>query len=202
MRAVALLGAAALAACAGTGGTAADRADLGRWMPIEPAMARVQLAPNGEAGAAVAARELRTTQGELVQEVTLANPTAIPGQNALTLMVDYGPPSLFAVDHHAPKVGRYAMTPAVLAAATREALAGAAPEGQPEMRANRYGPYSYVAAGQPGGVRCVYAWQGLEGGTAAFGASFRRAAVTLRVCDRARRDEDLLSLFDGLSFAP
>jgi hypothetical protein len=71
--------------------------EIGRWVPIEPGRARVILA-SPQAGEALAARELRTTQGEVVQTITLPNNTAVPGDNEIIAAFDYGPPSIFAKD--------------------------------------------------------------------------------------------------------
>src|SRR4051812_3031353 len=125
--------------------------EIGRWVPVEPGRARIAV----ESSEALSARQLRTSQGELVQTVTLANNTAVPGDNQLVAAFDYGPPSIFAADAYAPKVGHYAMAPAVLNGLVAEMLPRAVIAGEPQIRKNRYGLYGYVTAEYPGQAKCV-----------------------------------------------
>ena len=147
---------------------AAVSGDVGRWVPIEAGRARVALAapasPDVPASpGALAAREFRTSQGELVQTLTLPNNTAVPGDNELVAAFDYGPSSIFQADVHAAKVGRYAMEPASLNRLIGEMLPRAVLQGEPQIRKNGYGLYGYVSADYPGQAKCVLAWQVLDG---------------------------------------
>jgi hypothetical protein len=192
---LALAPAVVLAACAapGYGPTAGAAVETGRWMPVDATGARIAAPGSPEV---LAAREMRTSQGELIQEVTLANRTALPGQNRLSLSVDYGPPSLLAADPYAVRVGRYTMTPQSLALETRESLSAGNIPDQPGARANRYGIYNYVDVEHPGGVRCILVWQSLP--TDTVFARIRRAAAEYRMCDVGRSVEELLKPFDDL----
>lgn len=168
--------------------------DIGRWVPVEPGRARVAV----ESSEALSVRQLRTSQGELVQTVTLANNTAVPGDNQLVAAFDYGPPSIFATDVHAPKVGHYAMAPAALNNLLAEMLPRAVVAGEPQIRKNRYGLYGYVAAEYPGQAKCVLAWQMLEGVDLSGGNTPRRTGIQMRVCDARAQTADLVAPFDKL----
>jgi hypothetical protein len=168
--------------------------DIGRWVPVDPSRARVAV----ESSKALSARQLRTSQGELVQAVTLANNTAVPGDNQLVAAFDYGPPSIFATDIHAPKVGHYAMAPAVLNGLLAEMLPRAVVAGEPQIRRNRYGLYGYVEAEYPGQAKCVLAWQMLDGADTPGGNPPRRTGIRMRVCDARAQTADLVAPFDKL----
>jgi hypothetical protein len=172
----------------------ASVSDIGRWVPVEPGRARIAV----ESSEALSARQLRTSQGELVQTVTLANNTAVPGDNQLVAAFDYGPPSIFAADIHASKVGHYAMAPAVLNGLLAEMLPRAVVAGEPQIRRNRYGLYGYVAAEYPGQAKCVLAWQMLDGADAPGGNPPRRTGIQMRVCDAQAQTADLVAPFDKL----
>jgi hypothetical protein len=168
--------------------------DIGRWVPVEPGRTRIAV----ESSDALSARQLRTSQGELVQTVTLANNTAVPGDNQLVAAFDYGPPSIFAADVHAPKIGHYAMAPAALNGLLAEMLPRAVIAGEPQIRRNRYGLYGYVAAEYPGQAKCVLAWQVLDGADAPGGNPPRRTGIQMRVCDARAQAADLVAPFDKL----
>jgi hypothetical protein len=168
--------------------------DIGRWVPVDPSRARIAV----ESSEALSARQLRTSQGELVQTVTLANNTAVPGDNQLIAAFDYGPPSIFAADVHAPKVGHYAMAPAALNGLLAEMLPRAVVAGEPQIRRNRYGLYGYVAAEYPGQAKCVLAWQMLDGADTPGGNPPRRTGIQMRVCDAQAQTADLVAPFDKL----
>jgi hypothetical protein len=168
--------------------------DIGRWVPVDPSRARVAV----ESSEALSARQLRTSQGELVQAVTLANNTAVPGDNQLVAAFDYGPPSIFATDIHAPKVGHYAMAPAALNGLLAEMLPRAVVAGEPQIRRNRYGLYGYVAAEYPGQAKCVLAWQMLDGADTPGGNPPRRTGIQMWVCDAQAQTADLVAPFDKL----
>jgi hypothetical protein len=168
--------------------------DIGRWVPVDPSRARIAV----ESSEALSARQLRTSQGELVQTVTLANNTAVPGDNQLVAAFDYGPPNIFAADVHAPKVGHYAMAPAVLNGLLAEMLPRAVIAGEPQIRKNRYGLYGYVAAEYPGQAKCVLAWQMLDGAEISGGNPPRRTGIQMRVCDARAQTADLVAPFDKL----
>ena len=172
----------------------AASSDIGRWVPVDPSRARIAV----ESSEALSARQLRTSQGELVQAVTLANNTAVPGDNQLVAAFDYGPPSIFATDIHAPKVGHYAMAPAVLNGLLAEMLPRAVVAGEPQIRKNRYGLYGYVAAEYPGQAKCVLAWQMLDGADIPGGNPPRRTGIQMRVCDARAQTADLVAPFDKL----
>lgn len=184
---------------------AAVSGDVGRWVPIEAGRARVALAapasPDVPASpGALAAREFRTSQGELVQTLTLPNNTAVPGDNELVAAFDYGPSSIFQADVHAAKVGRYAMEPASLNHLIAEMLPRAVLQGEPQIRKNGYGLYGYVSADYPGQAKCVLAWQVLDGTDLrqAGGAAPRRAGIQMRVCDARAQPAELIAAFDSL----
>ncbi|EWY39278.1 hypothetical protein N825_07305 [Skermanella stibiiresistens SB22] len=197
-------------ACATTSSpvsSASGSSDIGRWVPIEPARAHVALAPANTANSGtgtdtLSGRELRTSQGELIQTLTLSNNTAIPGDNELVASFDYGPSSIFATDIHAPKVGRYAMAPSALSGLIGEMLPRANVQGEPQIRKNRYGLYGYVAAEYPGQAKCVLAWQVLDGDAIAQGfgdgGAPRRAGIQMRVCDARAQPAELIASFDSL----
>jgi hypothetical protein len=172
----------------------AASSDIGRWVPVDPSRARIAV----ESSEALSARQLRTSQGELIQTVTLANNTAVPGDNQLVAAFDYGPPSIFAADVHAPKVGHYAMASNVLNSLLAEMLPRAAVAGEPQIRKNRYGLYGYVAAEYPGQAKCVLAWQMLDGADAPGGNPPRRTGIQMRVCDARAQTADLVAPFDKL----
>jgi hypothetical protein len=163
-------------------------------VPVDPSRTRIAV----ESSEALSARQLRTSQGELVQAVTLSNNTAVPGDNQLVAAFDYGPPSIFATDIHAPKVGHYAMAPAVLNGLLAEMLPSAVVAGEPQIRKNRYGLYGYVAAEYPGQAKCVLAWQMLDGADAPGGNPPRRTGIQMRVCDAQAQTADLVAPFDKL----
>jgi hypothetical protein len=168
--------------------------DIGRWVPVEPGRTRIAI----ESSEALSARQLRTAQGELVQTVTLANNTAVPGDNKLVAAFDYGPPSIFAADIHAPKVGHYAMAPASLNGLLAEMLPRAVVAGEPQIRRNRYGLYGYVAAEYPGQAKCVLAWQVLDGSDATYADAPRRTGIQMRICDAQAQTAELVAPFDKL----
>jgi hypothetical protein len=172
----------------------AASSDIGRWIPVEPGRARVAV----ESSEALSVRQLRTSQGELVQTVTLANNTAVPGDNQLVAAFDYGPPSIFATDVHAPKVGHYAMAPAALNNLLAEMLPRAVVAGEPQIRKNRYGLYGYVVAEYPGQAKCVLAWQMLNGADVSGGSPPRRTGIQMRVCDARAQTANLVASFDKL----
>jgi hypothetical protein len=177
---------------------AADR-DAARWIPIEPQRARIDIGRDTGIDA-LAAREKRTVQGELIEEITLANDTAAPGGNVLTLAVDYGPSSFLLADPYAVKVGQYAMTPTTVAAATRQVFDKAQQVTAPEIRANRYGPYSFITAEYPGVAHCALAWQVVSPDLLPT-IPFRKASVRMRVCGRAADTATLLRAFDTFRLA-
>jgi hypothetical protein len=176
------------------GEPSATVSDIGRWVPVEPGRTRIAI----ESSEALSARQLRTSQGELVQTVTLANNTAVPGDNKLVAAFDYGPPSIFAADVHAPKVGHYAMAPASLNGLLAEMLPRAVVAGEPQIRRNRYGLYGYVAAEYPGQAKCVLAWQVLDGSDATYADAPRRTGIQMRVCDAQAQTAELIAPFDKL----
>jgi hypothetical protein len=178
----------------GFGEPSTASSDIGRWVPVDPSRARIAV----ESSEALSARQLRTSQGELVQAVTLANNTAVPGDNQLVAAFDYGPPSIFATDIHAPKVGHYAMAPAALNGLLAEMLPRAVVAGEPQIRRNRYGLYGYVAAEYPGQAKCVLAWQMLDGADTPGGNPPRRTGIQMRVCDARAQTADLVAPFDKL----
>lgn len=173
--------------------------DIGRWVPIEAGRARVALAAPASPDP-LSAREFRTSQGELVQTLTLPNNTAVPGDNELVAAFDYGPPSIFQTDVHAAKTGRYAMEPASLNHLIGEMLPRAVVQGEPQIRKNGYGLYGYVSADYPGQAKCVLAWQVLDGADLrqAGGAAPRRAGIQMRVCDARAQPAELIAAFDSL----
>ena len=178
-------------------GFGADRTgpatEIGRWVPVEPGRARVAITQAGSQEA-LAGREMRTTQGELVQTLTLANNTAVPGDNQITAAFDYGPASIFQTDIYAPKVGRYRIGPENLGGILNEVLPRANILGAPQIRQNRYGLYGFVAAEYPGQAQCVLAWQVLDGPSGAP----RRTGIQMRLCDAHAQAADLIAPFDTL----
>jgi hypothetical protein len=168
--------------------------EIGRWVPVEPDRSRVAVA-NSEA---LSARQLRTSQGELIQTVTLANNTAVPGDNQLVAAFDYGPPSLFATDIHAPKVGHYAMAPAALSGLLAQMLPNAVVAEEPQIRSNGYGLFGYLAAEYPGQAKCVLAWQVIDGAGAFAVNPPRRTGIQMRVCDARAQTPELVAAFDKL----
>ena len=196
---VMLAAAAALSACVMPADRVAADKDIGRWRPVEAQRARIEIDRDAGVGV-VAAREKRTAQGEMIEELMLGNDTAAPGENTLTLAVDYGPASFLLADPYAVKVGQYAMTPAAMPGTMRAAFPKAQIAATPEIRANRYGPYSYLAAEYAGTARCVYAWQVVSSDQTG-GPSFRKASVQLRVCGRTKDPIELLKTFDTFRLA-
>jgi hypothetical protein len=194
----ALLLTSACATPSGPVSSASGSSDIGRWVPIEPVRAHVALAAGPTGADTLSGRELRTSQGELIQTLTLSNNTAIPGDNELVASFDYGPSSIFATDIHAPKVGRYAMAPSALNTLIGEMLPRATVQGEPQLRKNRYGLYGYVAAEYPGQAKCVLAWQVLDGDALGQDAAPRRAGIQMRVCDARAQPAELIASFDSL----
>ncbi|HZH26715.1 MAG TPA: cellulose biosynthesis protein BcsN [Azospirillaceae bacterium] len=172
----------------------ADARPVGHWRVLEPTRVRAELDLPG-----VGARERRTRDGELVQDLVLANDTRVAGENRLTLAVDYGPPD-GRVRADGPRLGRYGFTPAELEAELARALPGARIAPGPVLRSNGYGPYYAVTAEYPGEAACVFAWQVIDGG-AHLPPGARRASLVLRWCTRAANADGPLRAFDRLRLA-
>lgn len=163
------------------------------WRRIDPSgmLARLGAAPSE----VIAAREYRSAGGEYVQVATLANDTAVRGENRLVLSMLRGGLG-FAPE--GPRQGHYAFTPETLPEVLEETVPGATVQGAPQPRRNRLGIYYTQRVRHADGPQCVVAWQVLEPERIRLDAD--KVTVLARWCgSTAEQPEGLLDSL-GLAF--
>jgi cellulose biosynthesis protein BcsN len=143
-------------------------------------------------------RARREVRGHYIDErVVLANQTATAGENAVVVH------TLWRGTPHAPVFhGRMPnpFTEGKIGQRIADAFGDWAKVSAPRDRANRHGPYRYVAATAEG-ARCVLAWQMIDA-VAAITHESQSYAVESRGCDPERDPEQLVALFDQIDLAP
>ena len=123
------------------------------WSQIPVERARVNLPSTGGL-APLEARELRSPQGELLQEVVLSNDSYLPGENRVTVAIDFKR-GTFA-GHRDGTMGEYAFDEDLVRRTTIQQFSGALDVGQPSARQGPYGIFYFIPAEYRDG-NCVYA---------------------------------------------
>jgi Cellulose biosynthesis protein BcsN len=162
---------------------------------IADARSMVVLPPELEADRLMVWREVQDNY--IDERVVLANQTATAGENVIDVHTYWrgtAHPALFA----GPMPNPFAADK--ISKRIADAFGDWAEVSAPRDRANRHGPYRYVAA-TADGVRCVLAWQMIDA-VAAITRESETYAVEYRVCDPKREPEQLVALFDRIGLAP
>ncbi len=190
-------GALALSACVTTGDPTTRYVgvvDTG-WSEIPVERARVGI-PSSHGFSALEARELRHPEGELLQEVVFSNASYLPGENRITIAVDFKR-GTFA-GYRDGTVGEYDFDEDFIRRQAVQQFSGAQQVGTPSARQSALGLFYFISAEYRDG-RCVYAWQVVEGDR--LRKDVKRASIQLRACDQTKSVQDLLQVFANLRLA-
>lgn len=178
------------------------RRDLGDrlptlWSRIQPGDVPVLLPADGSVRA-IAAR--RRTIGEVFDSynLVLANPTSLPGENRLSMDVEWVPDSILGALSRPDR-------PYPVPLYTEERLLATLKREFPDMdpaigdtvRRNRYGDYDFAMARNTTSV-CVLAWQLIDDRERILPETLAAIRLEWRVCGNGRSAEALLRPFEGL----
>ncbi|MBP2299172.1 cellulose biosynthesis protein BcsN [Azospirillum picis] len=193
---------AALAAALLTSGCAGwmrDNMELAPtpWRRIQPAALPVTLPP--AADVPVVAARMRDT-GTVYKSylAVLGNPTALPGENRLSIDVQTLPDSLLGALVQPPRIFPVPLyTSETLMAKTRKEFPDMEVKLAEVSRRNRYGDYDYVVA-QNLANSCVLAWQLLTDHKRMLPERIEAVRLEYRACGMGDNVRALLAPFDGL----
>lgn len=167
------------------------------WQRIQPAALPVTL-PDSPLFPIVAARTRATGDVYKSYIVVLGNPTALPGENRLTMDVQTLPDSLFGALVQPPRVFPVPLyTSQTLAAALAREFPDMTVKVADGARRNRYGDYDYAVA-QDEENTCVFAWQLISDHERTLPERIEAVRMEYRVCGTARNPRVLLQPFESL----
>jgi hypothetical protein len=165
------------------------------WQRISPEQAPVVFARDASATILSARRQ---SFGKLTEtyEITLENPTVLPGENGIRMEVRRRPTSMlaslttlsepFATPRYDEKLMNSRLQAEFPTLKTRI---------EPDLRQNRYGLYSYATA-TDGYVTCVLAWQVIDDYSRMLPPDFALLRTEYRFCAPDEKPARLLALFD------
>lgn len=178
------------------------RRDLGDrlptlWSRVQPGDVPVLLPTDGGARP-IAAR--RRTIGEVFDSynLILSNPTSLPGENRLSLDVEWVPDSIFGA---MTRPDRPYPVPLYTEERLLKTLSREFPDMDPAVgdtvRRNRYGDYDFAIARNETSA-CVLAWQLIDDRERILPETLAAIRLEWRVCGSGRSVEALLRPFEGL----
>jgi Cellulose biosynthesis protein BcsN len=165
------------------------------WQRISPEDAPVVFARDASA-VILAAR--RQAFGKLTEtyEITLENPTVLPGENGIRMEVRHRPTSMLA---SLTTLSEPFATPRyderMMNARLREEFPTLKTRIETDLRQNRYGLYSYATA-TDGYVSCVLAWQVIDDYNRVLPPGFALLRTEYRFCAPDAKPARLLAMFD------
>ncbi|MGF7207847.1 hypothetical protein GGE65_002425 [Skermanella aerolata] len=165
------------------------------WQRISPEQAPVVFARDASA---VILSARRQTFGRLTEtyEITLENPTVLPGENGIRMEVRRRPTSMLA---SLTTMSEPFATPRYDEKLMNSRLQAEFPtlktKIESDLRQNRYGLYSYATA-TDGYVTCVLAWQVIDDYTRMLPPNFALLRTEYRFCAPDEKPARLLALFD------
>lgn len=167
------------------------------WRRIQPAALPATL-PDDPRFSVIAART-RTT-GAIYKSyiAVLGNPTALPGENRLSIDVHTLPDSLLGALVQPARVFPVPLyTTETLAATMAKEFPDMTVKVAPSALRNRYGEYDYAVA-QDALNTCVLAWQLVSDHKRLLPERIEAVRMEYRVCGTSRNPRVLLNGFDGL----
>ncbi|MBP2231748.1 hypothetical protein J2847_005067 [Azospirillum agricola] len=167
------------------------------WRRVQPTALPVSL-PDNPQFPIVAARMRSTGAVYKSYSVVLGNPTALPGENRLTVDVQTLPDSLFGA---LVQPARVFPVPLYTLESLTRTLAAEFPDMTATVadaaRRNRYGDYDYAIA-QDEENTCVLAWQLITDRARMLPERIEAVRLEYRACGTSRNPRVLLQPFDGL----
>ena len=183
--------AATLAACGGPMMNPLDRDPYGGTSSIASSGSIMQL-PLGMEPLRLATRR-DVARGRVVEEIVLANDTAIPHENRIVTQTRWR-----GLGGYFPKELDNPFKQADIDAFVDEQFQGSAGPMTTTERRNLRGPHRYVLADMGDAGSCIYAWQFFDAPTETRGES-HSFAVDMRYCVPDKNAERMLDLFDRMA---
>ena len=186
-----ILAAALMAACAGPGTNPLAKDPYGGTSEIASAGSILQL-PSDMENRRLATR--RTVErGAVVEQIVLANDTAIPHENMITTKTRWrGLGGYFPAELENP------FKQAEIDEYFQEQFPGAEMDHAARERRNARGPHRYLLADMGDAGSCIYAWQFFDAPTETRGET-HSFAVDMRYCVPDKDATRMLALFDGMA---
>ncbi|EWY37745.1 hypothetical protein N825_09195 [Skermanella stibiiresistens SB22] len=140
----------------------------------------------------------RQTYGKLTEifELTLENPTILPGENSFRLEIRHRPTSMLtSITTLSEPFATPRYDQRVLTVKLEQEFPTLQAKIQPDLRVNRYGMYSYATA-TDGIVGCVLAWQVIDDSERVLPPMFKLLRSEYRFCAPDKKPGELLEAFD------